>query len=224
MSARHDGDRPEPVAPSDGWDRVIRAQGGVLALNDPVDWREPGAAVLASCGFLPDFPPVQIGGRLLGDGACYANAPVDVVLRAPRPGRGLACIVVDLFPRGGERPGSIEPAATRRCDLIFANRTHRAIEAHAREERLQRRIGRLAAELARHDPASAADKAPRPPPLHLFGLAYRPLPDEAGPERQFDFSQRSVAARWAAGQRAMEELIGREGVLAGLAVRAAVSP
>ena len=64
--------------------------------------------LLASCGFLPEFAPVEIGGRLLGDGGLSANAPIEVL------GNGAAnglVFVIDLFARDGERPG---PQAPRR--------------------------------------------------------------------------------------------------------------
>ena len=35
--------------------------------------------LLASCGFLPEFAPVEIGGRLLGDGGLSANAPIEAL-------------------------------------------------------------------------------------------------------------------------------------------------
>jgi NTE family protein len=35
--------------------------------------------VLASCGFLPEFAPVEVDGRLLGDGGLSANAPIEAV-------------------------------------------------------------------------------------------------------------------------------------------------
>jgi predicted acylesterase/phospholipase RssA len=36
--------------------------------------------LLASCGYLPEFAPVEIDGRLLGDGGLYATAPVEIVV------------------------------------------------------------------------------------------------------------------------------------------------
>lgn len=47
--------------------------------------------------------------------------------------------------------------------------------------------------------------------VHVLRIACRPSPDDAGAERWFDFSCRSVAARWA-GERDMDELIGRESI------------
>src|SRR4051794_1991657 len=49
--------------------------------------------LLASCGFLPEFAPVEIDGRLLGDGGLYANAPVEIFLDSWTQG---PVIVLDL--------------------------------------------------------------------------------------------------------------------------------
>src|SRR5690349_6156002 len=59
--------------------------------------------LLASCGFLPEFAPVEIGGRLLGDGGLAANAPIEA-LRLQRPAADLLCFVLDLYARDGSRP------------------------------------------------------------------------------------------------------------------------
>jgi hypothetical protein len=104
---------------------------------------------------------------MLGDGALWANAPVDLVLRAPRPAGGLVCLVIDLFPRSSARPDSIETAAARRWDLIFANQTQVAIEAHQREERLQRTIAELRSTGDRRGDASDVEASAPSPPLHV---------------------------------------------------------
>jgi NTE family protein len=39
--------------------------------------------LLASCGFVPEFSPVEIGGKLLGDGGLSANVPIEAVLFEP---------------------------------------------------------------------------------------------------------------------------------------------
>lgn len=207
------------------FDRLARAPTRLSILATDIETGEPVVFdkeagdrltvdhVMASCGFIPEFPAVEVGGRMLGDGALWANAPVDLVLRAPRPAGGLVCLVIDLFPRSSARPDSIETAAARRWDLIFANQTQVAIEAHQREERLQRTIAELRSTGDRRRGASAAEASAPISPLHVLRIAYRAPPDEAGPERQFDFSRRSVAARWAAGERDVEDLIGRESIL-----------
>jgi NTE family protein len=39
--------------------------------------------------------------------------------------------------------------------------------------------------------------------IHL--LSYRPGPEEAGPEKSFDFSRSAIALRWRAGLRDMQQ-------------------
>jgi NTE family protein len=76
--------------------------------------------LLASCGFLPEFAPVEIGGRLLGDGGLSANAPIEALGNdAPND----FVFVIDLFARDGERPRSLEDALARKNDLLFGNQT-----------------------------------------------------------------------------------------------------
>src|SRR3954467_5358641 len=62
--------------------------------------------LLASCGFLPEFAPVRIGERLLGDGGLSANAPVEAILRDENLPDEMLCFVVDLYSRDGCRPDS----------------------------------------------------------------------------------------------------------------------
>ena len=138
--------------------------------------------LLASCGFLPEFPPVEIGGRLLGDGGLSANAPIECVLRDEESKADILCLVVDLFSPLGARPKNLEQAAARRLDLLFGNQTRRALSALAREYRFR----------------------PGRPKVKMLHLAYRAPAHEAGPEKQFDYSRQALSERWAAGAADME--------------------
>ncbi len=75
--------------------------------------------LMASCGFLPEFAPVEIDGRLLGDGGLSANAPIEALGRAPND----LIFVIDLFARDGARPSSLEAALARKNDILFGNQT-----------------------------------------------------------------------------------------------------
>ena len=141
--------------------------------------------LVASCGLPPDFAPMEIGGRLLGDGGLVANAPIDTVLRDEESNGDLVCFVVDLFSARGARPSNLQEAAARRMDLLFANQTRRAIESVVREYRFR----------ARH------------PKLRILHLAYRATADEAGAEKPFDYSRHALSARWDAGYRDMKDAI-----------------
>ena len=142
--------------------------------------------LLASCGLPPDFAPVEIDGRLLGDGGLVANAPIDTALRDEGSNGDLVCFVIDLFSARGARPANLEQAAARRMDLLFANQTRRAIESVMREYRFR----------ARH------------PKLRIVHLAYRAAPEEAGAEKPFDYSRHALSTRWDAGYRDMQDAIG----------------
>ncbi|MBW7972369.1 patatin-like phospholipase family protein [Bradyrhizobium sp. BR 10289] len=134
--------------------------------------------ILASCGFLPEFAPVQIAGRWLGDGGFSLNAPFDPVLETSA---ALRLYVIDLFARDGKVPDGLEAAAERKSDLTFGNQTFQRL-GHALQAR------QLRAELQGLD---------RDDQVYL--LSYRPGREEAGPEKSFDLSEAAMAQRWRAG-------------------------
>ncbi|MHB0772455.1 patatin-like phospholipase family protein [Bradyrhizobium sp. 5.13L] len=143
--------------------------------------------ILASCGFLPEFGPVQIAGRWLGDGGFSLNTPFDLVLEAPA---SLRLYVIDLYARDGGVPDGLEAAAERKNDLIFGNQTYQRL-GHALQAR------RLRAEiqgLVRDD--------------LIYLLSYRPGREEAGPEKSFDLSEAAMAQRWRAGFLDMQHAAG----------------
>ena len=142
--------------------------------------------LLASCGFLPEFAPVEIGGRLLGDGGLAVNAPFEPILDEAE-GTNDPVFIVDLFARDGRRPTGLESALARKNAIVFGNQTWSRLEAYRRYwDRL---------------PASS-----RPP---VFYLSYLPVKGEAGPEMPYDFSFTSAQSRWSAGRLDMEEGLNR---------------
>jgi NTE family protein len=142
--------------------------------------------LLASCGFLPEFAPVEIGGRLLGDGGLAVNAPFEPVLDEAE-GSGDPVFIVDLFARDGRRPTGLESALARKNAILFANQTWARLAAYHRH---------------RDRPPAAS----RPP---VFYLSYFPAEGEAGSEMPYDFSVSSAHDRWNAGRLDMEEGLAR---------------
>jgi NTE family protein len=134
--------------------------------------------ILASCGFLPEFAPVEVDGRLLGDGGLSANAPIEAVAHDASDN---TVFVIDLFARDGGRPRSLEDALARKNDILFANQTMQRLELVA-----------------------AAGQVGQ-----LVYLSYRPSEEEAGPEKTFDLSRRTISDRWAAGAADMESALER---------------
>jgi NTE family protein len=162
--------------------------------------------ILASCALLPLFAPVEIEGRLLGDGGMSSNAPLDVVLEEAGFGEML-CFVVDLFASEGSRPHSLSAALSRAGDLAFGNQSRRLLEGQEREHRLRAMIGRMGSRLPpelRDDPEIASIIAEgRAHPATVLYLCYRAALDEAGPAKVFDFSRATFADRWQKGEREM---------------------
>jgi NTE family protein len=154
--------------------------------------------LLASCGFLPEFAPVNIDGRLLGDGGLCANAPFEPVLAEEQNHREWT-FVVDLYARDGGRPSGLESALARKNDLLFGNQTYTRLRAVQRERELRDEIARLTK-------PNAASAAPRKP---IFYLSYRAPPEEAGPEKPFDLSRASIEHRWREGKLDMQEALRR---------------
>src|SRR3954465_10506933 len=136
--------------------------------------------LMASCGYLPEFAPVEISGRLLGDGGLSANAPIEALLEHPT-GQPLTCFVIDLFARDGSRPADLETSVARKSDLMFANQSWQRLEAYCREQRLR---GDLAehAESPREGRTGSRKEAYA---STIYHLSYRPDHSEAGSERTF---------------------------------------
>ncbi len=168
----------------------------------------------ASCALLPLFAPVEVEGRLLGDGGLTDNTPLDLVLDEPDPG-DLLCFAVELFAPEGGRPGSLSTGAARALDLAFSSQTRRILEGRGREHRLRALIGRLAERLPpalRGDPEVSSilaelEAGHRARGATVLLLGYRVGAEEAGIGKGFDFSPATLADRWEAGARGMGEAL-----------------
>ncbi len=183
--------------------------------------------VLASSSLPPLFPPMEVEGRLLGNGGLSLNVPLDLVLDEPRQGE-LACFVVDLFARQGQRPDTLGAALSRSFDLVFGNQTHAQIEAQRQLHALRAKIVGLQALLPpelRQDPKIAAvlAEAAQPPAAVLY-MGQRAGLDEAGPGKIFDYSEATLKDRWERGAQHMRKAlatldsIGKEALPPGLSV------
>jgi NTE family protein len=140
---------------------------------------------LASSAITPIFPPVEIDGRLLCDPGYTNNLPLEVPFAEPMK-EDFTCIAVELFSLQAARPASLDSAAERANDLIFASPTRRTLKGLKREYALREQL------------------EPDGPQATLLHLAYFAGSDErAG--KTFDYSPSSIRDRWAAGQRDMEK-------------------
>lgn len=142
--------------------------------------------IRASSALLPSFSPVEIDGRVYGDGGLAANLPLDPVLAAT-PDRATLVIALDLLPLGAPRPRSIGEATSRAQDLMFASQSRRSIAAW---QTLYEARGSDA------------------PPVTLLHIDYRRQEAEVA-GKAFDFSPQTVRARWDAGYADVAGALGR---------------
>ncbi|MDJ0389082.1 patatin-like phospholipase family protein [Roseomonas sp. E05] len=174
--------------------------------------------LLASSALLPLFPPVEVEGRLLGDGGLTGNLPIDLILDGAGDGP-LLCFAIELFARHGPRPQGLSAGAARALDIVFGSQSRHLLEARRREHDLRRALVKLADRLPaelREDPALAPLLAKEPPSAAtILCLSYRAGRDEAGADKVFDFSRTTLAQRWEAGAAAMR---------AALALQASLPP
>ncbi|WP_207482268.1 patatin-like phospholipase family protein [Arenibaculum pallidiluteum] len=186
---------------------AVDVESGETVLFDTLRQRIGPEHLIASSAFLPDFRPVQIDGRLFGDGGLRANLPIGPVLE-DTDSADMMCIAVDLFGIRGTLPGSITAAADRREELLLATQSHDALAAYRRMHELRCKLARLAASIpgdVRGDPAVAdalADcTASAVTILHLVHRGDR----GGGVLGLYDFSTAALQERWAAGFRDMRE-------------------
>lgn len=130
--------------------------------------------ILASSGMPPEFAPVRIGDRMLGDGGLSLNVPVELLLAGRAPAQA---VVIDLFARDGTIPRTLIAGLERRTDLLFASPTWRALA--------------LIEQLASVRGAQEGTQ--------VVVLSYRAPLHEAGSEKLFDYARPTLAERWAAG-------------------------
>jgi len=143
------------------------------------------AHLLASCGFLPEFPAVELDGMLLGDGGLVANAPVESTLREEGE-RDLLCFIVELFSPEGARPRNLDQALGRRWDLLLGNQTRQTLLALAREHALRCAL-------------AASEGHGRWPSVTVLHLRYRAPEQAPAGDKMFDFSRAALRERWEAG-------------------------
>jgi len=173
--------------------------------------------LLACSGFIPFFPPVEIDGRLLGDGGMAANLPLEAALEESSAEDRL-CIAIDLFRRPGARPRTVGQAMDRQLDLLLTSQTTRALRSLRRVHDLRRHLRRLGERLpedrrAEADIASALAEGARDGDgaTTILLLSHAPVPEDVE-LRAFDYSRPVLTGRWEAGRAdTVEALRGLEG-------------
>lgn len=146
--------------------------------------------LLASSAFLPDFEPIEIGGRWFADGGLAANVGCDA-LSMENVGNDARCIVVDLFRPSGQPPRSLEAGMELRQDLVFHAQTRRTIMLwrHRWQARPRRADG---------------DR------FQVLHLGYRQAGDDLA-LKTHDYSGTAIRRRWEAGRNGTAAALAESG-------------
>jgi NTE family protein len=144
--------------------------------------------LVASASLMPDFGPVEIEGRQLCDGGFSANVPLPGFFVEP-PGEPLVVVAVECLGYSGAPRSTRAGLGERANDILFTNQTRTMVSTLE----------------ARHLLAAARGRTKAPVVLTM--LCYRGR-NEGTDQKLFDFSQASVAERWAEGHRLAAALPG----------------
>ncbi|RUR35459.1 patatin-like phospholipase family protein [Vreelandella populi] len=167
--------------------------------------------LLASCGFIPFFPPTQIDDQLVVDGGMTSNLPLEAALDEAGTEDRL-CIALDLFRHGGPDFKTVGQAMDRQLELLLSNQSRRALSNLRQRHELRRQLQLLANQIPeqqRKDPTLAsalAEGAHTDRATTLLMLSHAGVPHDTE-MRAFDFSRPSLTERWEAGRLDMSHAL-----------------
>jgi NTE family protein len=157
--------------------------------------------IMASGALPPGFPAVEIDGEFYWDGGLVSNTPLQYVLEYV-PRRSRLTFQVDLFAALGKVPANLEEVSEREKDIRYSSRTRQGTNIFRKMHDVRHNINSLFDML----PDKLKD-TPEAKFLYNFGcvttmdiveLIYRPT-EPQGQSKDYEFSRRTMQARWAQG-------------------------
>jgi NTE family protein len=171
--------------------------------------------IMASGALPPGLPPVEIDGKLWWDGGLVSNTPLQHVLDtqdAP-----LLVFQVDLFSASGVRPHNIMDVMAREKEIRFSSRTRQVsdnlLKLRKERETIRKVLKKLPAALRDDADVKALAALAEEHPVNVVQLIYRANAWEGG-ARDYEFSGRTMAEHWAAGQADVAATIDKSELIA----------
>ncbi len=179
--------------------------------NDRLDARH----IMASGALPPGLPPIEIDGKLWWDGGLVSNTPLSYVLDTQDA--EMLVFQVDLFASSAARPKTMMDVFAREKEIRFSSRTRQISDQSLklrREREAIRRVLEKLPETLHNDPdVVALTEMARDYPVNVVQLIYRANAWEGG-TRDYEFSARTMAEHWAAGEAAVAETINKSALVA----------
>jgi NTE family protein len=171
--------------------------------------------IMASGALPPGLPPVEIDGKLWWDGGLVSNTPLSHVLDTQDA--DLLVFQVDLFAASAVRPKTIMDVMAREKEIRFSSRTRQIsdqmIKLRKEREAIRRVLGKLPEGMHNDPDVVRLTEMAREFPVNIVQLIYRANAWEGG-ARDYEFSARTMAEHWAAGEAAVAETISHAGLVA----------
>ena len=194
---------------------AVEVESGNFHYFDSRHERLDARHIMASGALPPGLPPVEIEGKLWWDGGLVSNTPLTHVLDTQDA--ELLVFQVDLFAAAAVRPKTIMDVMAREKEIRFSSRTRQVSDAlvKLRKEReaIRAVLDKLPPDLAEDPDVVRLAAMAREFPVNIVQLIYRANRWEGG-ARDYEFSARTMAEHWAAGEAAVAATIARSELIA----------
>jgi NTE family protein len=194
---------------------AVELESGNFFYFDSREQRIDARHIMASGALPPGLPPVEIDGKLWWDGGLVSNTPLSHVL--DKQEGDLLVFQVDLFSASHEPPRTILDVMSREKEIRFSSRTRQVsdqlIRLRREREAIRTVLAKLPPDLARDPDVLALAEQARENAVSLVQLIYRANAWEGG-ARDYEFSARTMAEHWAAGQAAVAETMHHSALIA----------
>ncbi len=194
---------------------AVELESGNFHYFDSRDVRIDARHIMASGALPPGLPPVEIDGKLWWDGGLVSNTPLSHVLDTQTG--DLLVFQVDLFAAANVLPRTMMDVMARVKEIQFSSRTRQVsddlLKIRKEREAIRTLLDKLPAEMRDDPDVVVLAEAAREYSVNLVQLIYRANAWEGG-SRDYEFSARTMAEHWAAGQAAVAQTITHSGLLA----------
>ena len=194
---------------------AVEIESGNFHYFDSKKERLDARHIMASGALPPGLPPVEIDGKLWWDGGLVSNTPLSHVLDTQDA--DLLVFQVDLFAASAARPKTIMDVVAREKEIRFSSRTRQIsdqlVKLRTEREAIRRVLKKLPEGMHSDPDVVRLTEMAREYPVNIVQMIYRANAWEGG-ARDYEFSARTMAEHWAAGEAAVASTIDRSELVA----------
>ncbi len=194
---------------------AVEVESGNFHYFDSAHERLDARHIMASGALPPGLPAVEIDGKQWWDGGLVSNTPLAHVLETQDA--DLLVFQVDLFSASAALPRTIMDVMAREKEIRFSSRTRQVsdqlLKLRKEREAIRRVLEKLPEALKSDADVVRLTEMAREFPVNVVQLIYRANTWEGG-ARDYEFSARTMAEHWAAGEAAVAATISNSALMA----------